>query len=273
MRRRRGTPGSRRSRRSTRSCANESIECDFEWVPGYLHAPRDASRQKDDVDFRGRGDARGELGFDAAFVDDVPLMGGPGVRFDDQARFHPRKYLAGLARAIVDAGGRIYEHTEAREFSDEPLQRQGQRPHDHRATTSSSPRTTRWSGLDEHRVGHAVSDQAGALYELCHCRPRRERGASPTRCSGIPPIRTTTCGSSRIATTTWSSSAARITRPDRPTTRTNATTRSSGGSSAGAGHRGHAPLVGPGDRDAGRPAVYRRNADHQYTATASPATA
>ena len=41
-----------------------------------------------------------ELGFDAAFVDEVPLVGGPGMRFDGQARFHPRQYLDGLARAV-----------------------------------------------------------------------------------------------------------------------------------------------------------------------------
>ena len=45
----------------------------------------------------------------------------PGVRFDDQARLHPRKYLAGVAKAFVAAGGRIYEHSAAEEFCDEPL--------------------------------------------------------------------------------------------------------------------------------------------------------
>jgi glycine/D-amino acid oxidase-like deaminating enzyme/nitrite reductase/ring-hydroxylating ferredoxin subunit len=96
------------------------LDCDFEWVPGYLHAPRDPSTQKDAVDFQEEATLASELGFDAEFVSDVPLFGGAGVRFDNQARFHPRKYLAGLARAIVAAGGRIYEHTEVSEFCDEP---------------------------------------------------------------------------------------------------------------------------------------------------------
>jgi glycine/D-amino acid oxidase-like deaminating enzyme len=30
---------------------DEDIACDFAWVPGYLHAPRDTSKQTDDVDF------------------------------------------------------------------------------------------------------------------------------------------------------------------------------------------------------------------------------
>jgi glycine/D-amino acid oxidase-like deaminating enzyme/nitrite reductase/ring-hydroxylating ferredoxin subunit len=100
---------------------DENIACDFAWVPGYLHAPRNTAKQTDDVDFKEEATLAADLGFDAEFVKDVPLMGGPGVRFDDQARFHPRMYLAGLARAITAGGGHIYEHTEAREFCDEPL--------------------------------------------------------------------------------------------------------------------------------------------------------
>ena len=99
----------------------ESITCDFAWVPGYLHAPRDPSKRSDKVDFPKEAELAAEMGFDAEFVNDVPLMGGPGVRFDHQARFHPRKYLAGLVRAIEAAGGHIYEHTEASAFGDEPL--------------------------------------------------------------------------------------------------------------------------------------------------------
>jgi glycine/D-amino acid oxidase-like deaminating enzyme/nitrite reductase/ring-hydroxylating ferredoxin subunit len=97
----------------------EAIACDFAWVPGYLHAARD--RASNDSDWL-RDEARlaTELGFDAAFVDDVPLVHTPGVLFEDQARIHPRKYLAGLIHAIVRKGGRIYEHSEATDFSDGP---------------------------------------------------------------------------------------------------------------------------------------------------------
>ena len=99
----------------------ESIACDFAWVPGYLHAPRAQSRRTVEVDFQAEAELAAQLGFDASLVADVPLMGGPGVRFEDQARFHPRKFLAGLARAIDAGGGRIYEHSEACEFCDDPL--------------------------------------------------------------------------------------------------------------------------------------------------------
>lgn len=99
----------------------EQIACDYAWVPGYLHAPPENSRKSEDVDFAEEAQLIADLGFDAEFVDDVPFVGGAGIRFRDQARFHPRKYLAGVARAIEAKGGHIYEHTEASEFSEEPL--------------------------------------------------------------------------------------------------------------------------------------------------------
>src|SRR4029450_4845783 len=95
------------------------IECSFEWVPGYLHAPGAASR-KDTEDFQHEAALASELGFDAAYVDDVPFFHGPGIRFDNQARFHPRKYLAALAIAARLEGVTIFEHTDATEFTDEP---------------------------------------------------------------------------------------------------------------------------------------------------------
>jgi Rieske Fe-S protein len=45
----------------------------------------------------------------------------PGVRFANVAKFHPLKYLAGLAKAIDGDGCSIFENSEATEFEDEPL--------------------------------------------------------------------------------------------------------------------------------------------------------
>src|SRR5438034_7431595 len=99
----------------------EEIECDFMWVPGYLHRPIGAKSSETARTFEEEAALASDLGFDASFVEQVPLVGVPGVRFEDQARFHPRKYLAGLAQAIVARGGNLYEHTEVEEFSDKPL--------------------------------------------------------------------------------------------------------------------------------------------------------
>jgi glycine/D-amino acid oxidase-like deaminating enzyme/nitrite reductase/ring-hydroxylating ferredoxin subunit len=97
------------------------IDCAFEWVNGYLHAPNgEASRDQADA-LNEDAALASDLGFDATFVSDVPVVGGPGIRFDDQARFHPRKYLAGLAKAVRAKGGEIFEHSSADEFCAEPL--------------------------------------------------------------------------------------------------------------------------------------------------------
>jgi glycine/D-amino acid oxidase-like deaminating enzyme/nitrite reductase/ring-hydroxylating ferredoxin subunit len=97
----------------------EGIECDFAWVPGYLHAAEGATAK--DLD-RLRRDAQiaREMGFDAEFVNAVPFANVAGISFAEQARFHPRKYMAGLAEAIVANGGRIYAESEAGEFKEEP---------------------------------------------------------------------------------------------------------------------------------------------------------
>ena len=108
----------------------EEIACDFAWVPGYLHRPPDGVVAPDKVHpvgkivsaerFRDEATLAADLGFDAAFVDQVPFVGGPGVVFEDQARFHPRRYLAGVAKAILASGGHIYRRSGAEEFSDKP---------------------------------------------------------------------------------------------------------------------------------------------------------
>jgi glycine/D-amino acid oxidase-like deaminating enzyme/nitrite reductase/ring-hydroxylating ferredoxin subunit len=102
--------------------ADLEIDCDFAWVPAYLHGPV-AQPAAEDVRQSLREDASlaSELGFDASFIEAVPFVGGPGIRFEDQARFHPRRYLAGLARAIADRGGMIFEHSAAEKFCDDPL--------------------------------------------------------------------------------------------------------------------------------------------------------
>jgi glycine/D-amino acid oxidase-like deaminating enzyme len=92
---------------------DHAIDAHLEWVDGFLHAPLkgdsndEASRLKQDAAL-----AR-ELGFDAEYLDAVPIAKRPGIRFANQARFHPRAYLAGVAKALVALGGRIYEHSEA----------------------------------------------------------------------------------------------------------------------------------------------------------------
>lgn len=100
----------------------ERISCGFEWVPGYLHASTDESRRADEIaELQREAALARELGFDAAYLDEVPWLGRPGVQFEGQARFHPRAYLAGLAAAIEAKGRRIFEQSSVDEVSDDPL--------------------------------------------------------------------------------------------------------------------------------------------------------
>lgn len=100
----------------------ENIECDFRWVPGYLHAPRDASDlAKEEKLLRREARVAAELGIGASFETQTPFFGTPGVRFAQQAIFHPRKYLAALLRKIPGDGSHVFEGTNADEFLDDPL--------------------------------------------------------------------------------------------------------------------------------------------------------
>jgi glycine/D-amino acid oxidase-like deaminating enzyme/nitrite reductase/ring-hydroxylating ferredoxin subunit len=59
-------------------------------------------------------DACRRLGVDVEWADRAPVPGldtGRCLRFPNQGRFHPTRYLAGLARAILKRGGRIYSNT------------------------------------------------------------------------------------------------------------------------------------------------------------------
>src|SRR5262249_35694919 len=56
----------------------------------------------------------------ATMVDSAPIVGRPAVRFANVAKFHPLKYLAGLAHAATAGGCQIFEHSEAMEFTDKP---------------------------------------------------------------------------------------------------------------------------------------------------------
>jgi glycine/D-amino acid oxidase-like deaminating enzyme/nitrite reductase/ring-hydroxylating ferredoxin subunit len=96
------------------------IDAGFDWVDGYLHAPLGDDGRDESENLRREAALASELGFDAEFLDSIPLVARPGVRLANQARMHPRKYLAGVAKALVALGGRIHEHSEVDEFRKEP---------------------------------------------------------------------------------------------------------------------------------------------------------
>lgn len=92
----------------------ENIDCEFERVDGYLflHPTDKKSSLKKELD------SALAAGIDISELENVPAIPNAGrcLRFAGQAQFHPMKYMNGLARAIKEKGGKIYEQTHAKEI-------------------------------------------------------------------------------------------------------------------------------------------------------------
>ncbi len=99
---------------------DEEIDCEWTWVHGYKHAEVGGKRDYREA-LRREAQIASDLGFEARYLDEVPFAGVPGVEFGGQAKFHPRKYLSALAKAIAGDGCHIFEHTESTEVVDDPL--------------------------------------------------------------------------------------------------------------------------------------------------------
>jgi glycine/D-amino acid oxidase-like deaminating enzyme/nitrite reductase/ring-hydroxylating ferredoxin subunit len=98
----------------------EQIKCQFEWAPGYLFHPS-SDTETSDADLREEAQLAVDLGFDAEFLTRVPLFQRPGVRFANQAKFHPRKYLVALLRLIDGKGSCVFESTDIEEIEGTPI--------------------------------------------------------------------------------------------------------------------------------------------------------
>jgi glycine/D-amino acid oxidase-like deaminating enzyme/nitrite reductase/ring-hydroxylating ferredoxin subunit len=88
-----------------------NIDCDLERVPSFTYV-----ESPDGLDqVRAEADAAAEAGLAASFVTETGLPFGVAgaVRVENQAQFHPRKYLLALARDLTGRGGQIFERTRA----------------------------------------------------------------------------------------------------------------------------------------------------------------
>lgn len=86
------------------------IACDFIRCSAYVYSQRD-----DMIDaIKSEVAAAQQLGLPASFETstDLPFAVRAAVKFTNQAQFHPRKFLLGLAERFVASGGVIYEQTE-----------------------------------------------------------------------------------------------------------------------------------------------------------------
>ena len=97
----------------------ENIDCEFARVPGYLHAPVEPGEKADCTNFQEDACLANDFGFDAEYLENIPRMSTRGVRFADQAKFHPIMYLNVLAKFIPGANAYLFEESEVVEFDAE----------------------------------------------------------------------------------------------------------------------------------------------------------
>lgn len=85
------------------------IECEFHRLPLYIY--NESPEQADN--FKREFKLTKELGLPVSFTEDVPLpfKTGPSIKYDNQAQFHPRKYLLSLSEYIAGEGSYIFEKT------------------------------------------------------------------------------------------------------------------------------------------------------------------
>jgi len=95
--------------RVARTVAELGIDCDLERAPAYTYtlSPDNVAQIHAEVD------AARAAGLPASFATEtgLPFPVAGAIRVDDQAQFHPRRYLLALAEDLSRNGGQIFEHT------------------------------------------------------------------------------------------------------------------------------------------------------------------
>jgi glycine/D-amino acid oxidase-like deaminating enzyme/nitrite reductase/ring-hydroxylating ferredoxin subunit len=91
---------------------------EFSKVDGYLSMDREGDEEVVS-ELKDECQAALKMGFEVEYVDSIPPLRLPGIRFPGQAKFHPLRYLHGLAREISRSGGQIFENTDVAEFGSE----------------------------------------------------------------------------------------------------------------------------------------------------------
>lgn len=87
------------------------IDCDFERKPNYVYSESAASASTIEKEIAA-SDRAGVMA-EPATIPEFPFPIAAALCQPDQAQFHAQKYLLGLARLLLDAGGVIFEATRA----------------------------------------------------------------------------------------------------------------------------------------------------------------
>ena len=158
-----------RSMKSNGWSGKKISSANFLACPGYLHAPVSGGKTDERPNLKKDAKLANEFGFNAAYLDRVPFMNTPGVRFGDQAKFHPLKFLFALAQKIHGNGVRIFENSAVTKF-DSKKKRAKANGHwinyDRVVLATNNPLLGR-IGPDQR---NAFPNQALALFLLCRRR-------------------------------------------------------------------------------------------------------
>lgn len=95
---------------------NKNIDCDFIRAASYTYA----QTEEESAQVKKEVEAAKSLGLPATFIKAIPLpiktLG--AIKFDNQAHFHPRKYLLPLAEEFIKMGGQIFENSRVFEIEE-----------------------------------------------------------------------------------------------------------------------------------------------------------
>lgn len=89
--------------------STKNIDCEFHRTPLYIYTESDDKAFKIREEF----DAAKKLGLDVDLEEDTPLPFKTSIslKYNNQAQFHPRKYLLALANEINGEGSYVFENT------------------------------------------------------------------------------------------------------------------------------------------------------------------
>ncbi len=95
---------------------DRQIACDFERKPAFAYAERDDSLSR----LERERDAARKLGLPVSLDrhTDLPFPVAAALRFDDQAQFHPIKYLNAILSELSERGCRLFEDTRVIDVDD-----------------------------------------------------------------------------------------------------------------------------------------------------------
>ncbi len=92
----------------------EKIDCDFERKSAFVWTKNLDKLQM----IKAEVDSVKSLGKNPKFTNEIEILGKieGAIEFENQAQFHPVKYVNGLAKAILENGGEIFENTKVIEY-------------------------------------------------------------------------------------------------------------------------------------------------------------